>query len=110
MKKKKKKNRKMLLKETEILQEELQGDERGEISFHALKGCPTGKIIKVKGMAGKRSLMVLIDSGSTHSFLDEATAKALKCKVTATFPLSVTVANGSKMYSKYKCIDFKWMM
>ena len=50
-----------MVKETEV------EDEGGEISFHALKGEPTRKIIKVKGEAGRRKLMVLIDSGSTHS-------------------------------------------
>lgn len=100
----------MVVEETENAQEEMQGDEGGEISFHALKGGPTGKIIKVKGLAGKRRLTVLIDGGSTHSFLNEATARDLKCKLTATTPLSVTVANGNKMHSHYKCADFKWLM
>ena len=53
--------------------------------------------------------MVLINSGSTHSFLNEATAHKLKCKMTHTTPLSMTVANGHKMYSHCKCVDFKWV-
>ena len=55
-----------VVEEIEIIHEEVQGDEGGEISFNALKGCPTREIIKMKGMAGKRRLMVLIDSGSTQ--------------------------------------------
>jgi len=74
-----------------------------EISFHALRGGTTGKIIKVPGKWGERKLLVLIDSGSTHSFLNEATALELGCKMMATTPLSVTMANGSKMYSHNKC-------
>ena len=85
-------------------------DEGGEISFHALKGGTAGKIIKVKGQAGRRRLLVLIDSGSTHSFLNKATATDLKCELTATTPLSVTVANGNHMYSHYRCRNFKWLM
>ena len=54
--------------------------------------------------------MVLIDNGSTHSFLNEATTKELRCKLTHTTPLSVTVANGHKMFSHCKCLDFTWMM
>jgi len=54
--------------------------------------------------------MVLIDSGSTHSFLDEKTAKELNCKVRTTFPLSVTIANGNKMYSNSRCVEFCWKM
>lgn len=48
--------------------------EDGEISMHALQGCPMGKIIKAKGWVGKKKLMILTDSGSTHSFLNEETA------------------------------------
>ena len=59
---------------------------------------------------GKKKLMVLIDSGSIHSFLNEATTTELKCRMTHTTPLSVIVANGHKMYSHCKCVNFKWMM
>ena len=82
-------------------------DEGGEICFHALKGGPVGKIIKVEGQLGRRRLMVLIDSGSTHSFLNEATATDLKCKLTTITPLSITVANENCMYNYYKSTDFK---
>lgn len=70
--------------EEEVVEEnadEAQGDEGGEISFHALKGWPIGKIIKVKGQVGKRWLAVLIDSNNTHSFLNKATATSLKCEL-----------------------------
>ena len=63
--------------ETEVYEED-QGQEGGEISFHALKGGPTGKIIKVRGQVGKKKLMGLTDSGSTHNFLNEATTIELK--------------------------------
>ena len=45
------------------------GEEGGEISLHALEGCPSEKIIKVKGSVGKRRVMK-----KHHSFLDEDTA------------------------------------
>lgn len=51
--------------------------------------------------------MILIDSGSTHSFLDETTAMELQCPTLATFPLLLTVANGNKMISRFKCQNFQ---
>ena len=48
-------------------------EEDKEISMHALQGCPMGIILKVKGLVGKK-VVILNDSGSTHSFLDEETA------------------------------------
>ena len=82
----------------------------GGISLHALIGCPSNKIIKVEGQVRDKKLMILIDSGSTHSFLNEKTTKDLGCDLQKTFPLSVTVANGNKVYSKSKCADFSWEM
>ena len=96
--------------EEEECPRELQGEEGGEISFHALRGSPMGQIIKVKGQVGRTRLMMLIDSGSTHSFISETTASNLKWPLTAATPLSVTVANGSRMYNHYKCMGFKWVM
>lgn len=45
-----------------------------------------------------------------HSFLDENTAKKLACRLTSTQPLSVTLANGSKVISKFSYVDFQWEM
>ena len=54
--------------------------------------------------------MVLVDNGSTHSFFDQKTAKELNYKVKTTFPLSVTITNGNKMYSNSRCVEFCWKM
>jgi len=67
-------------------------------------------VIKIKEVVGRKKLIVLIDSGSTHSFLDENIAKELLCMLQTTIPLSVTVANGNKKISRYKCQGFTWKM
>ena len=69
--------------EREEAEEEEQGEpvevKGDELSMHALQGHASGKVLKVKGIVGKNALVVLIDSGSTHSFLDEETTTALQC-------------------------------
>lgn len=82
----------------------------GQISLHALEGYPSEKTIKIRGNAGKSKLLVLIDRCSSHSFLNENTAKELLCVLQPTPPLCVTVANGHKMISRYKCPKFTWRM
>ena len=82
--------RQILLLEGE--EEEVQGEteeedgeeDNGEISIHALKGVVNNKIIKVEGKVKDNSLLILIDSGSTHSFFDEGIAQRLKCPLTGT--------------------------
>ena len=54
--------------------------------------------------------MVLIDSGSTRSFLDEAMARELGCEITNSHPLLITIANGNKVLSQSTCMGFSWEM
>ncbi|XP_052171653.1 uncharacterized protein LOC127787633 [Diospyros lotus] len=89
---------------------ELGEEDNEAISLHAIKGMTGSKIIKVEGRAQDSTLMVLIDSGSTHSFIDEGIARKLKCELSNTQPLAVTVANGSKVLSRSACLGFCWMM
>jgi len=52
---------------------EVADEIEGGISLHALKRYPSNKIIKVGGQAKGKKLIILIDSDSTHSFLNENT-------------------------------------
>ena len=72
------------VEEEEVSQKEEGGEEKMEISLHALRGVVTSKIIKVEGRVSDSSLMILIDSVSTHSFLDKEVAKKLRCHLTGT--------------------------
>lgn len=54
--------------EEEVVEKEADD---GAISLHALRGLVNSKTIKVEGKARNHKLMVLIDSGSMHSFIDE---------------------------------------
>ena len=82
---------------------ERTNDDNGKISIHALKGITNNKIIKVECQIKRNGLMILIDSESTHNFLDENTTKRLKCQLTRTPPLSVTVTNGQRVMSTSAC-------
>lgn len=54
--------------------------------------------------------MVLVDSGSTHRFVDVRIIKELRFPVIRTTPMQVTVANGSSMLSQSVCERFSWKM
>ena len=58
-----------------IVVEEMDEEDNKAISLHAIKGMASSKIIKVEGRVHDSTLMVLIDSGSTHSFIDEGMTK-----------------------------------
>jgi len=95
------------VEEEDMLDVPEEGEEdNGEISLHALRGLANNKIIKVEGKVGESKLMILIDNGSTHSFLDKCITKRLKCLMINTQPLSITEPNESKVKSKSTCVDF----
>lgn len=67
-------------------------DENVQVSLHALTGCLAPKTIKIKGRVKKNEITILIDTGSTNTFLDTITARNLKCVVECTTGIMVTVA------------------
>ena len=85
---------------------EWEEEDNRAISLHDIKGVASNKIITVEGKVQEGTLMVLIDNGSTHSFLDENTTKKLNCRLTGTQPLTVTVDNGNKVLSNLACAGF----
>lgn len=61
--------------EPDILVEETK---EPEISIHAITGLDKSQTMQVKGCINGQTLLILIDSGSIHSFVDEAWVDQLK--------------------------------
>ncbi|XP_026410205.1 uncharacterized protein LOC113305366 [Papaver somniferum] len=81
-----------------------------EISIHALTGNVSGDTIRIPGFIKKKAISILIDTGSTHSFLYSALASSLKCPIAQTENLLVTVANGDKTVRSGVCSKMEWTM
>nr|KYP34429.1 hypothetical protein KK1_044610 [Cajanus cajan] len=64
--------------------------------------------MRITGYHKKKPLHVLIDSGSTHNFLDINIAKKLGCKIVELDPLNVVVADGTKLHISFVVKDFSW--
>ncbi|XP_026398913.1 uncharacterized protein LOC113294751 [Papaver somniferum] len=69
-----------------------------------------GEESPIEGASKKQPLTILIDSGSTHSFLGPAAAARCGGNLVPTASLLVAVANGNKMVSDAKCPSFQWQM
>ena len=80
------------------------------ISFNALTGKQTFQTMRVIGMLGDTKVHILIDSGSTHNFLDIATAKKIRCTFQETEPQAITVADGNHIACQHKYTQFHWRM
>ncbi|KAL0295287.1 UNVERIFIED_CONTAM: Transposon Tf2-12 polyprotein [Sesamum angustifolium] len=66
--------------------------------------------MRVTGNVRDKPVHILIDTGSTHNFLDLETAKRLGCKLDNTKSFPVAIANGNKMYSSFAYKNFGWKM
>lgn len=79
------------------------------ISLNALTGMNSYRTMRVRGSVGKNAIYVLVDSGSTHNFLDLQIAKKMGCRLRKICPLEVFLANGNVMASCYECKGFTWI-
>nr|GMC79478.1 uncharacterized protein LOC109178468 [Ipomoea batatas] len=67
--------------------------ERPEISLHTITGTGNGNTMRVNLLLNNRPITALIDSGSTHNFVDSATAKRSGLIIRSCPFLQVAVAN-----------------
>uniref|UniRef100_A0A803N4P4 Retrotransposon gag domain-containing protein n=1 Tax=Chenopodium quinoa TaxID=63459 RepID=A0A803N4P4_CHEQI len=90
--------------------ENLESLENAEplLSVNALNGNQNRHTIRGKGMVNERPFHVLIDSGSTHNFLDLILSKKLGCKIEFIPPQSVAVADGNSLKCQHVCKGFTW--
>ncbi|GKV11569.1 hypothetical protein SLEP1_g22817 [Rubroshorea leprosula] len=79
-----------------------------QISIHALTSEVGYNTIKVIGQVGKRQILILIDSRSTHNFLNAKLAKELGCEIKGAKSYQVTLVDGSKIIGAEKCDKFEW--
>ncbi|KAK9184859.1 hypothetical protein WN943_025210 [Citrus x changshan-huyou] len=74
-----------------------------EVSLKAFTGGTPQNTMRLKGNLKKHGVTILIDSGSTHNFLNPSLAKQCGCLVTTTTQFQVTVADGGVINSSRKC-------
>nr|GMC86807.1 uncharacterized protein LOC109178468 [Ipomoea batatas] len=79
--------------------------EHPEISLHAITGATNGTTIRVNLRLNNCPITALIDSRSTHNFVDSATAKQLGLNIRGCPYLQVAVANGERITGLGVCED-----
>ncbi|GJY25288.1 hypothetical protein Tco_0400014 [Tanacetum coccineum] len=117
--------------ESDMIEYELS--DTPHISLNALSGVPTHNTMRAKGHVLKQILHILMDSRSTHNFLDLYTAKKMGRRIRSrgehtgsdqtyfgpvlgpysplirsTCPLQVTKGDGNIIVSQHMVKDFQW--
>ncbi|XP_006582654.1 uncharacterized protein [Glycine max] len=73
------------------------------ISLHAMSGLPSSETFRVYDTIRNACITVLIDSGSTHNFLQPRVAHFLHLPIESTHPLRVLVGNGFMLDCDKRC-------
>lgn len=90
-----------------------QLEEEGQcahISIQAMDGSSQFQTMRVVGHHHKKQLHMLLDSGSTHNFIDATRARRLDCRVESITPLWVKVADGGRLKCDSMIRAFPWKM
>ena len=66
--------------------------------------------MRITGKIGKKDVHILIDSVSTHNFLDIHLAKRLGLSLTQVKPVMVDVADGNRLECDSMCKGLKWKL
>ena len=98
-------------------EDNVQGEDKGNdqvdeygMSLNALADNNTYNTIKIKENCQGQNLIILIDSGSTYSFINKGTIKALNATTSKTTLLAVTVANENVKLCETHSLVFTWFM
>jgi len=78
-----------------------------EVILYALFGSPSLGTMRIKGKINGHWIVILIDTGSTHNFLDAAIHFMLQLSIDPTVSFEVKVANGATIKTKGVCSNVK---
>ena len=80
------------------------------LSLHALEGTFNYETMRIRGSVGRKMLCVLIDTRSTHNFINANVAMKMGCIMEPIPELKVSAANGEELRCKEVCRAFTWVM
>ena len=79
--------------------------DQADITLYALLGSPSPGTMRVLGQIKGHWVVILLDTGSSHNFLDFVLVKTLQLAIDTTRILEVRVANGDLIRTKGECKD-----
>jgi hypothetical protein len=79
------------------------------LSLQAVSGGEANETIRLRATVGNQVMIILIDSGSSHSFIHKAFAIRTNCSMTSAPPAQVKLANGSLVLCDQQVESLEWM-
>lgn len=82
--------------------------EQLSLSINAMSGSDGSNCLRLRALVGNQVMLILIDSGSSNSFVNANMLDRIQCEVTETTPVAVKVANGEYMYTSKFVPALSW--
>ncbi|KAM0887617.1 hypothetical protein ACQ4PT_028880 [Festuca glaucescens] len=78
------------------------------LSIHAMAGTEGSETLRLRAMVGNQVLLILVDSGSSNSFINASMAERLQCSRQTIESVPVKIANGQYMHCTEMVPDLTW--
>jgi hypothetical protein len=83
-------------------------EEIGQLFLNAIAGTETGDSMRIRALVHNKVMLILVDSGSSHSFVSKAFMCQAGVKANAASPIQVKVANGGTLRSDTQVQGLEW--
>lgn len=75
---------------------------------HAVQGTEAPETMRLRAIVGNQTMLLLVDSGSTHSFVNSSFAARIQAKHTSIPAIAVHVANGQRLHCTSMVPNLTW--
>lgn len=88
----------------------LQTNQCAKIFLESVEGVSTFQTMRLIGHHGKKDLQLLLDTRSTHNFIETTKTLKMNCKIESITLIGVRVEDGGKLVYDKIIKGFKWKM
>lgn len=81
-----------------------------ELSMHAINGSLGSRTLKLRGKIKSRPILILLDTGSTATFINLKLVKDLQLNMLQTSCMTISLADGSRVSCSLICPKVVWEM
>jgi hypothetical protein len=82
--------------------------EMDQLSLNALAGTEVGDSMRIRALVHNKVMLILVDSGSSHSFVSQSFVLQAGLHTTDVIPMKVKVANGETILSDQYIPALEW--
>ena len=94
----------------EIAAQELLAEDFGQLSLNALAGTTSPASIQLQATVKNKTMLILVDTGSTHSFVSAHFVTMAKLPTVPMSPQKIKLPNGEWMTTTRKVSQLTWLL